>query len=104
MYNCDREILKNSDYVRNTFKEAVKISNATVVAEKFHNFSPHGLTGVSVITESHISIHTWPEHGYVAVDVFSCSDKVDYKKIISYLKVHFFSDKTKCKKIKRGKI
>ena len=103
LYNCDKSVIENSDYVRNTFKEAVKLSDATVVAEKYHTFSPHGLTGVAVITESHISIHTWPEHGYVAIDVFSCDNKVNHKKILAYLKTHFFSKKTKTKSIKRGK-
>tara|TARA_A100001391_G_scaffold156852_1_gene115054 strand:+ start:688 stop:1032 length:345 start_codon:yes stop_codon:yes gene_type:complete len=104
LYDCDRSILEDSNYVRNIFKEAVKESNATVVAEKYHNFNPHGLTGVAVITESHISIHTWPEHRYVAIDVFSCDDKIDHKKILKYLKVHFFSSRTKSKSVKRGKV
>ena len=104
LYQCDKGILENSDYVRKTFKEAVRQSNATVVAEKYHNFSPFGLTGVAVITESHISIHTWPEHRYVAIDVFSCDDKINHKLILDYLKVNFFSKKVKTKSIKRGKV
>ena len=104
LYDCDKSLLENSQYVKNTFKEAIELSKATVVAEKYHNFSPFGLTGVAVITESHISIHTWPEHGYVAIDVFSCDNKVDHKKILTYLKVHLFSNKAKSKSIKRGKV
>ncbi len=81
LYECDIGVLENSEYVKNTFREAVKRSKATVVAEKYHNFNPYGLTGVAVITESHISIHTWPEFNYAAVDVFSCDDKLDGNKI-----------------------
>ena len=104
LYECDIGVLENSEYVKNTFCEAVKRSKATVVAEKYHNFNPYGLTGVAVITESHISIHTWPEHRYVAVDVFSCDNKINHKEILKYLKVNFFSSKTKTKSIKRGKV
>ena len=104
LYDCDQDLLENDTYVKNTFKEAAKLANATVVSEKFHNFSPYGLTGVLVITESHISIHTWPEHKYVAVDVFSCDDKVDHKKILNHLKVNLFSTRTKSKSVKRGKV
>ena len=89
---CEEAKIDNSDFVRKIFLEAAKLGSATIVSECFHEFSPYGLTGVLVIAESHISIHTWPEHKYAAVDIFSCGNKVDYNKIIDYLK-----DKLKCK-------
>lgn len=46
---------------------------ATVLGDTFHRFQPHGVSGVVVIAESHLSVHTWPEHAYAAVDIFSCS-------------------------------
>ena len=104
LYNCDKSVLENSDYVKTTFREAVKLSEATVVTEKYHSFSPHGLTGVAVITESHISMLLWPEYGYVAIDVFSCDNKVDHNRIKNNLKVAFQSKKVKTKSIKRGKV
>ena len=90
--DCEESKIDNSDFVREIFLEAAKLGSATVVSECFHEFSPYGITGVLVIAESHISIHTWPEHKYSAVDIFSCGNKVDYNKIIDYLK-----DKLKCK-------
>ena len=90
--DCEESKIDNSDFVREIFLEAAKLGSATVVSECFHEFSPYGITGVLVIAESHISIHTWPEHKYVAVDIFSCGNKVDFNKIINYLK-----DKLKCK-------
>ena len=90
--NCEESKIDNSDFVRKIFLEAAKLGNATIVNECFHEFSPYGITGVLVIAESHISIHTWPEHKYAAVDIFSCGNKVDFNKIINYLK-----DKLKCK-------
>ena len=91
--DCEESKIDNSDFVREIFLEAAKLGSATVVSECFHEFSPYGITGVLVIAESHISIHTWPEHKYAAVDIFSCGNKVDYNKIIDYLK-----NKLKCKK------
>ena len=89
---CEEAKIDDSDFVRKIFLEAAKLGNATVVNECFHEFSPYGITGVLVIAESHISIHTWPENKYAAVDIFSCGNKVDSNKIIDYLK-----DKLKCK-------
>ena len=90
--SCEEAKIDNSNFVREIFLEAAKLGNATIVNECFHEFSPYGITGVLVIAESHISIHTWPEHKYAAVDIFSCGNKVDCNKIIDYLK-----DKLKCK-------
>ena len=89
---CEESKIDDSNFVRELFLEAAKLGNGTIVSECFHEFSPYGITGVLVIAESHISIHTWPEHRYAAVDVFSCGNKVDCNKIINYLK-----DKLKCK-------
>ena len=90
--NCEESKIDNSDFVRKIFLEAAKLGNATIVNECFHEFSPYGITGVLVIAESHISIHTWPEHKYAAVDIFSCGNKVNINKIINYLK-----DELRCK-------
>ena len=89
---CTESKIDDSIFVREIFLQAAKLGNATIVSECFHEFSPHGITGGLVIAESHLSIHTWPEHQYVAIDIFSCGNKVDYNKIIDYLK-----DKLKCK-------
>jgi|TARA_R100000482_G_scaffold122538_2_gene70452 S-adenosylmethionine decarboxylase proenzyme len=102
-YGCDKDILSNSDIVKSYFVKAAEMSHATIVSEKFHEFSPFGLTGVLVITESHISIHTWPEYGYVAIDVFSCCDKLDHKRLVDVLQTHFKAKKVNSKSIKRGR-
>ena len=102
LYECDSEILNNSNQVKNIFIDAAKKSNATIVNELFHEFSPHGLTGVLVITESHLSIHTWPEFNYAAVDVFSCDDKLDSNKIKNILQEKLKSKKIITKIINRG--
>ena len=57
--------------------EAARQANATIITSAFHKFSPIGISGVVVIAESHLAIHTWPEYGYAAVDVFTCGDVLD---------------------------
>ena len=85
-YGCDPACLKRSRKVKKLLCESVLSGGGTIVKALFHNFSPHGVSGVVVITESHVTIHTWPEHGYTAVDIFSCSEKLDHKLIRDHLK------------------
>lgn len=81
LHGCDRAVLNNPDVLRELLLRAVARGHGTVVAEVFHTFNPHGVTGVVVIAESHVAIHTWPEHGYAAVDVFSCGIKLDARAV-----------------------
>ena len=67
-------------------------------------FSPHGVSGVVIISESHLAIHTWPELGYAAVDLFTCGDKCDPKVAYEFLKNAFHSTKASFSELKRGKI
>ncbi len=71
-YGCDPSILDDLDGIREHLIAAAEIVGGTVVGEAFHRFSPAGVTGVVLIAESHLSIHTWPGEGYVAVDIFTC--------------------------------
>ncbi|HMR10371.1 MAG TPA: adenosylmethionine decarboxylase, partial [Polyangiaceae bacterium] len=60
--------------MRRVLHATAKVVRATVVGEAFHHFAPQGVSGTLVIAESHISLHTWPEQGYVAVDIFTCGE------------------------------
>ncbi len=77
MHNCNRESLNDLELIRKVMLKAAVDCGAEVLGESFHRFSPQGVSGVVVIAESHISIHTWPEHGFAAVDVFTCGTKVN---------------------------
>ncbi len=77
IYGADPEKLNDLEYLRTLFRRATSAAKATPVREMFHQFSPYGVTGVIVVEESHLTIHTWPEHGYAAVDVFTCGDDVE---------------------------
>jgi len=74
---CNEEVLDDLGFLKNCLNEAAIKSGATVVGESFYHFSPCGVSGVVNIAESHIAIHTWPEYGYAAVDVFTCGGDVD---------------------------
>ncbi len=76
-HGCDRELLNSPDAIRAELLDAVARAGATPVADVVHAFSPHGVTGVIVIAESHFAIHTWPEYGFAAVDLFTCGETVD---------------------------
>jgi S-adenosylmethionine decarboxylase len=69
---CNAQLLNDLDYIRRTLLDTAHDVGATVVGESFHRFSPQGVTGILAIAESHISIHTWPEYGYAAADIFAC--------------------------------
>ena len=73
--DCDPQLLDDLSYIRQELLRAASAVDAHVVGESFHQFTPQGVTGILSIAESHISIHTWPEHRYAAADVFTCGDR-----------------------------
>ena len=74
--DCNPAILKNLEEVRDALVSAAKEAKATVIDISFHEFNPFGISGMVVIAESHLSIHTWPEYNYAAVDIFTCGDVI----------------------------
>ncbi len=83
---------------------AVKKSKNTPLEFVFHKFNPRGITGIVLLAESHIAIHTWPEFNYTAIDIYTCGDKANPEKSLDYLKEKLQPQKVEIKKIKRGKI
>ena len=72
--NCDPHIMNDVARIEKDMVEAAQVAGATVINSTFHHFSPYGVSGVVVIQESHLAIHTWPEYGYAAVDLFTCGE------------------------------
>jgi S-adenosylmethionine decarboxylase proenzyme len=85
-------------------EEAAITSGASIVQSVFHLFNPHGISGVVVIAESHLAIHTWPEYGYSAVDIFTCGEEVDPWRACHYLKEKLRAGSTSTVEIFRGAI
>lgn len=76
-HGCDPLILNDLSKIEQYLLDAAVACGASVLSHKFHRFSPQGISGVVVIAESHLAIHTWPEHKFAAVDIFTCGEKVD---------------------------
>jgi S-adenosylmethionine decarboxylase len=74
--DCDRLLLNDLDAIRDIMLAAAADSGVTILGESFHRFSPQGVSGVLIIAESHFTIHTWPEYGYAAADIFTCGTTV----------------------------
>ena len=76
LYRCDCEKLNDESFLRCILNRAAKLANATVLNLMSNKFEPHGVTAIALLAESHISIHTWPESNYSAVDIFTCGQNM----------------------------
>lgn len=81
IYFTDNSVLNDEKKIREALEEASVAGNMTVINTSSHQFSPHGVTALVLLAESHISIHTWPEHSYAAVDVFACGKGIPEKSL-----------------------
>jgi len=101
-FECDPNVLNNPTLVEQYMLEAALECGATVVQKCFHLFNPHGVSGVVIISESHLAIHTWPELGYAAVDLFTCGEQCDPKVAYEFLKKRFNSKDASYSQLNRG--
>ncbi len=83
--DCNKEVLNDLSFLKGILLAAASEAGATVLGESFHQFNHHGVSGVVIIAESHLFIHTWPECGYAAVDIFTCGDSVQPEKAAQIL-------------------
>ncbi len=100
--DCNPEILKDLNSVKDILVSAAKEAKATIIDVSFHEFNPFGISGMVVIAESHLSIHTWPEYCYAAVDIFTCGDIIKPEIAASYLIKFFESKNPSIVEMKRG--
>ena len=103
-YDCDVEILKNTLLIEKYMIEAAEAARATIVKSVFHTFNPWGVSGVIVIEESHLTIHTWPEYKYAAVDLFTCGDILDPLAAFTILEIKLKAKRFDLKKMSRGSL
>jgi len=83
--DCNREIINDVEFLMHLLCETAEHIGATIVNQAFHQFSPQGVSVVVVIAESHIGIHTWPEYGYAAADIFTCGNTINPQDAIELL-------------------
>lgn len=101
--NCDPHIMNDVATIERDMVDAARKAGATVINSTFHHFSPWGVSGVVVIQESHLAIHTWPEYGYAAVDLFTCGE-MDAWISFDHLKECFGSKSYSAIEMKRGSV
>lgn len=94
--------LENAEHTERSLLRAVEAGNATLIKTVVHQFAPQGVSGVAVLAESHISIHTWPETGYAAIDYFTCGDHVDMEAILVSLRASYEPQRVEAREIARG--
>ena len=85
-FGCNQEQLNSIKFWQENLTKSANAAGMEILHHHFHEFTPQGITGFLLLSTSHISMHTWPEFGYVACDVFSCSDDKDTQKAVDYLK------------------
>ncbi|HHD83813.1 MAG TPA: S-adenosylmethionine decarboxylase proenzyme [Campylobacteraceae bacterium] len=103
-YECDADAINDVRVVEETLLRAAREAKATVIGSSFHLFEPHGVSGVVVISESHLAIHSWPEYAYAAVDIFTCGEDVDPMVAFTCLKEHFGTQNATYQIVQRGQL
>ena len=99
---CNPRLLNDMDFIRQALINTAHDVGATVVGQSFHRFSPQGVTGILAIAESHISIHTWPEFGYAAADIFACGSSFRPKEAAEILVERLESKNPDIIEVRRG--
>lgn len=102
LYGCPSPILDDPRTVSKVMTQAVQASGATMIKPFFHQFAPQGVSGVIIISESHFSIHTWPEYGYAAIDVFTCGQVIDMNLAVEVLRQGLQADSMQKMMLSRG--
>lgn len=103
-YGCNSALLNSCNFIEEMLLKATELMKLTVINTTIHSFSPIGVSGVIVIQESHIAIHTWPEHEYAAIDIFTCNEAYQLESGIDFLKTIFEATHIEEQNIKRGKL
>ncbi|MDN4072640.1 MULTISPECIES: adenosylmethionine decarboxylase [Fictibacillus] len=85
LWGCNSEKLNDMRFIEETFVDAALRAGAEIREVAFHKFAPHGVSGVVIISESHLTIHSFPEHGYASIDVYTCGDRIDPNVAADYI-------------------
>lgn len=102
LFGCNSSLADDINYIKDTLYKLVEILPAKVCKDVFHKFKPLGVSGAIIISSSHLTVHTWPEHNYIGVDIFTCSGECDYRAVVDFLCKQFGSTNYILKKLKRG--
>jgi S-adenosylmethionine decarboxylase len=99
---CDRDVIGSVARVQQILAKAAEVANAKVWSISFHRFPPYGVSGVVVISESHLSVHTWPEAGYVALDIYTCGKDAKPEEAVEFAMKAFGASDMHATEVTRG--
>jgi len=102
LHGCPAALLDDVEHVRAAVRLAAERSASALLSELHHRFAPQGVTAVGLLAESHVSVHTWPERGYVAVDVFTCGEHTRPREACLALVPHFGASHHELRELDRG--
>lgn len=102
LIDCNHELLDDVEFLRKALSDVARQIGATVIKDSFYQFTPQGVSGVVIIAESHISIHTWPEHNFAAIDIFTCGEIIQPKDAVKPLADRLKAKSTTYIELKRG--
>jgi S-adenosylmethionine decarboxylase len=102
LHGCSQTRLNDEAFIRDAISQASREGLSTLLSLTSHQFQPQGVTALALLAESHISVHTWPEHGYAAVDIFTCGETAQPQRACNHLLRAFEADDYRLKVIPRG--
>lgn len=102
MWDVEPENLNDARLLEQALRDTVEAVDGTLLDVRVIEFPVHGVTGVAIISESHVAVHTWPEHGYAAVDIFTCNLEADVQAGIEAMAKHFLPGRTQVMEVRRG--
>ncbi|TCP32103.1 adenosylmethionine decarboxylase proenzyme [Scopulibacillus darangshiensis] len=102
LWKCDINKLNDMNYIEKVFVDAALAAGAEVREVAFHKFAPQGVSGVVIISESHLTIHSFPEHGYASIDVYTCGDRIDPNVAAEYIAEALGSEVSEKMELPRG--
>ena len=102
LYGVDPDVISKVDSLYPVIEDAVRAGNLTKISSDYYQFQPQGASGVVLLAESHLSFHTWPEHGLVTLDIYTCGDPKGAETAFDYIVDQLKPDTMDCKRLRRG--
>ena len=102
IYDIYSDAIDDIEKIKVLLSEACKEANLNIVEFKFHKFEPYGLSGICILKESHLAIHTWPEYSFASVDAFTCGSKMNPENVCEIIARKLNSDHVDIKTFDRG--
>lgn len=104
LYGIDEDLISESGKLYDIIEAAVKVGKLTKISSDYYQFQPRGVSGIVLLAESHLSFHTWPEHGLVTLDIYTCGDPENADAAFNYIVSVLAPTSVEYKKLSRGNL